>query len=135
MRSIGINEHEYVGRCSVDGQAQRFALATSIVLDDSRTVLDRNVTGAVAGMTIDDDHVIGIRLHCLDDLGDQPFFVLGRDDDRDTSVGHKLKGSSECRAVGVSEPPIRTATWPASAQPLQYIDRPPIGSRCMLSMR
>jgi hypothetical protein len=37
-----------------------------------------------------------VRLHRVDDLADQPFFILGGNDNGDTGIGHRL-GLSDCR--------------------------------------
>ena len=50
---------------------------------------DGDVARAIARVAVDDEHLVGVRPDRVDDLADQPFFVLGGDDNGDTSrSGH-----------------------------------------------
>ena len=71
-------------------QPQRVALALAAVEDDARAVRDGDVARAVPRVAVDDQHLVGVRLHRVDDLADQPFFILGGDDNGDTWIGHRL---------------------------------------------
>ena len=76
---------------SRERQPQRLALAAAVVQDDARAVLDGDLARAIARVAVDDQHLVGVRLHLVDDLADQSFFVLGRDDNGDTECGHRLE--------------------------------------------
>ena len=78
------------GRRRVERQPQRLALAAAVVLDDARAVLEGDLARAILRVAVDDQHLVGVRLHRVDDLADQPFFILGRDDNGDTRIGHRI---------------------------------------------
>ena len=40
-------------------------------------------------VAVDDQDLVGVRLHRVDDLADQPFFILGWDDNGDARIGHR----------------------------------------------
>ena len=97
---------------SRERQAQRLALALAAVLDDARAVRGGDLARAVARMAVDDQHLVGVRLHLVDDLADQPFFVFRGDDN----------GDAEARAQA-------GAVGPAT-ESRQYSDRCATRSNC-----
>ena len=98
VRSVRVDEHDDVAGRFVERQAQRVALALAAVEDDPRAVLQGDVARAIRRVAVDDEHLVGIRLDGIDDLADQPFFILGGDDNSDMRVEHGL-GCETVRGV------------------------------------
>ena len=106
---------------SREREAQGLALAAPAVADDARAVRDGDVARAVPGVAVDDEHLVGVRLHRVDDLANQPFFVLGGDDNGDTGIGHRLGQS--VRSGGSVASAISQVARRGPAESRQYSDR------------
>jgi hypothetical protein len=76
----------------------------TVIRDDARAVLGCDCGSPVARVAVDHEHFVGERLHGVDDFADQPFLILGRDNNGDTGVAHRLEQSGG-RAV-VTEVPV-----------------------------
>ena len=104
VRAVGVDEDEDAGRGLIDRDPQRLTLAVTVIGDDARAVLGRDRGGPVARMAVDHEHFVRERLHRVDDFADQPFLILGRDNNGDTGVAHRLEQLGG-RAV-VTEVPV-----------------------------
>ena len=90
VRPVGVDEDDDVAGRLVEGQAQRLAFAFAAVEDDARAVLggDLRACGRASGRRRPAPR--RRTAHRVDDLADQPFFILGRNDNGDTRIGHRL---------------------------------------------